>query len=67
MTKIEAIALMESSVNIDDWNQKRELVKADKECGGVSLIQLIIDQGGMCGKTLKKNRRIIKNSVEAST
>lgn len=55
MNKKQAIELMESSVSIDDWNQKRELVKTDKNCGGATLLHSLIDQNGMCVRVLKKN------------
>ena len=54
MKKNEALALMISSTDIVDWNQKREIVKNDKECGGQSLLNDTIDQNGMCVQTLRK-------------
>lgn len=56
MKKEEAIALMKTSVDISDWNQKREVIKNDAECGGQSLLNTVIDQDGLCVKTLKANR-----------
>jgi hypothetical protein len=60
MKKEEAIALMKTSTDIVDWNQKREIVKNDKECGGISLLSAIIDQNGMCVQTLKAHRSLNK-------
>lgn len=57
MKREEAIALMETSVDVLDWNQKREIVKNDKECGGQTLLNTVIDQNGMCVKTIRKNSR----------
>jgi hypothetical protein len=57
MKKQEAIALMETSTDILDWNQKRDIVKNDSECTGQYLIQTVIDQNGMCPKTIKKNNK----------
>jgi len=54
MKKEEAIALMKTSTDIVDWNQKREIVKNDKECGGINLLSTVIDQNGMCAQTLRK-------------
>lgn len=56
MKREEALILMESSFDIQDWNQKREIVKNDKECGGQDLLNTVIDQNGMCVKTLRKHR-----------
>jgi len=56
MTREEALILMESSSDIQNWNQKREIVKNDKECGGHDLLNTVIDQNGMCVKTLRKHR-----------
>ena len=54
MKKEEAITLMKTSTDIVDWNQKREIVKNDRECGGISFVGSVIDQNGMCVQTLKK-------------
>ena len=61
MKKEEAIALMETSTDVQDWNQKRDIVKNDKECGGIVLLNTVIDQNGMCVKVLRKNYRARKN------
>jgi hypothetical protein len=47
---------METSVDVLDWNQKREIVKNDKECGSHQLLNTVIDQNGMCGKAIRKNK-----------
>lgn len=62
MKKSEAIALMETSIDIDDWNQKRDIVKNDVECEGIELLNTVIDQNGMCGKVLRKNKIRLKKT-----
>jgi len=57
MKKAEAIALMETSIDVLDWNQKRDIVKNDRECGGHGLLSAVIDQNGMCPMTIRKNKR----------
>lgn len=52
---------METSTDVQDWNQKRDIVKNDKECGGIVLLNTVIDQNGMCVKVLRKNYRARKN------
>jgi len=58
MNKEEALEMMETSVDIKDWNAKREIVKHDDDCGGILLVQTTLDQNGMCGKVLKKNIKL---------
>ena len=60
MNKKAALEMMETSVDIKDWNAKREIVKNDQECEGIILLQTIIDQNGMCIKVLKKNSKLKK-------
>lgn len=63
ITKEEAIGLMKTSVDIDDWNQKRELVRQSTSHSTWEELYRIIDQGGMCPKTLKANRKIKRMSL----
>lgn len=63
MTHQQAIDFMKQSVDIDDWNQRRDVVKQDPDCG-VSFVSIMIDQRGLCPQTLKTHRprmpRVIK-------
>lgn len=58
MTKQAALDLMSSAKDIDDWNQKRELVQQSVSHEAWQELYRIIDQNGMCPKTLKKNRKV---------
>ena len=51
----KAVALMESSVDIHDWNQKRQLLKYNVEPGLVQQLLIYIDAYGLCPKVAKMN------------
>lgn len=53
MTKGEAITLMKSSLDVDDWNQKRELVKSNIADTDRDQTMVEIDCQGLINKVVK--------------
>jgi hypothetical protein len=63
MTKQEAIKLMGTSVNVQDWNEKRELVKESMATPkDWENVYRVIDQNGMCTQTIRKNRLVLRRN-----
>ena len=61
MTKVEAIDLMTTAVDIHDWNQKREIVKNNValeelyDRRNFDGVMFAIDARGLCSKVAKLN------------
>jgi len=60
LTQIEAIDFMVTASDVDDWNQKRALVKTNVDPDKRFEILKIIDSYGLCSHVLAgKNNRLL--------
>lgn len=56
MQNEEAIALMRTSVNIEDWNEKRELVRTKVTLGQWEKLHYHIDGSGLVVEVLGRDK-----------
>ena len=53
MNEGDALELMSQAVNVDDWNQRRDIVKASCKDGKLTPeLQTLIDGGGLIKRIL---------------
>jgi hypothetical protein len=56
MSAQQAIDLMRSSIDVFDWNQKRQIVKYNVSKSIRHQILVLIDCYGLCSKVAKENK-----------